>query len=108
MSAPFGSVVGSEEELRQLYRQPSELVKRKKVTRIDDTTRAFVEASPFCLLATADADGRCDVSPRGGPPGFVKVLDEGVSPSLTCPGTTCSHLARAGLPARPRRRAATT
>ena len=33
-------------------------------------------ASPFCLLATASADGQCDVSPKGGPPGFVKVLGE--------------------------------
>jgi PPOX class probable FMN-dependent enzyme len=46
------------------------------VARIDDVTRRFVEGSPFCLLATADADGNCDVSPRGGPPGFARVLDE--------------------------------
>ena len=38
--------------------------------------RRFIAGSPFCLLATADADGRCDVSPRGGPPGFVRTLDE--------------------------------
>ena len=78
LSAPaFSSVVSSEAELRQLYREPSKLVKGKKVQRLDDVTRAFIAASPFCLLATSDVDGRCDVSPKGGPSGFVKVLDEG-------------------------------
>jgi PPOX class probable FMN-dependent enzyme len=46
------------------------------VDRIDPSTAAFIATSPFCLLATADTDGRCDVSPRGGPPGFVRTLDE--------------------------------
>lgn len=76
MSGSFGHVVATEAQLRELYRRPSEGVKAKKVGRIDDTTRAYIASSPFCLLATADAEGRCDVSPRGGPPGFVKVLDE--------------------------------
>jgi len=38
--------------------------------------RAFIEAAPFVVLSTADADGRCDASPKGGPPGFVSVLDD--------------------------------
>ena len=74
--AAFTDVVGSAEELGALYRQPSKLVQAKKVRRLDEVTRAFVAASPFCLLSTADADGRCDVSPKGGPPGFVKVIDD--------------------------------
>ena len=37
---------------------------------------AFIAHSPFLLIATADADGRCDVSPKGDAPGFVQVLDE--------------------------------
>src|SRR5204863_4728334 len=77
LSSPaFSSVVSSETELRQLYREPSRLVKGKKVQRLDEVTRAFIAASPFCLLATSDSDGRCDVSPKGGPSGFVKVLDD--------------------------------
>jgi len=77
LSSPaFSSVVSSEAELRQLYREPSKLVKGKKVQRLDDVTRAFIAASPFCLLATSDGDGRCDVSPKGGPAGFVKALDD--------------------------------
>ena len=74
--APFPAVIGSETELRTLYRAPSALVEAKKVERIDPIARQFIEAAPFCLLATADSGGRCDVSPRGGPPGFARVLDE--------------------------------
>ncbi|HET6665398.1 MAG TPA: MSMEG_1061 family FMN-dependent PPOX-type flavoprotein [Acidimicrobiales bacterium] len=77
MATPFASTITTDAELRALYREPSPRVQAKKVNRIDATTRAFIEGSPFCLVATAGADGHCDVSPRGGPPGFVKVLDEG-------------------------------
>jgi uncharacterized protein len=64
------------EELESRYRPPSERVRTKKRDRLDDGTRAILAASPFVLLATADAGGRCDVSPRGGPAGFVKALGE--------------------------------
>lgn len=39
-------------------------------------TTSMLESSPFFLLATADAAGNCDVTPRGGPPGQIRVLDE--------------------------------
>ncbi|MPQ98082.1 pyridoxamine 5'-phosphate oxidase family protein [Modestobacter sp. I12A-02628] len=58
------------------YRPPSQLVQDKEIDRIDEHCRAFIELSPFATLATADADGWPDVSPRGGAPGFVRVLDE--------------------------------
>jgi hypothetical protein len=64
------------DDLLALYRSPVERVRTKKRDRLDDGLRAVLAASPFVLLATADADGRCDVSPRGGPPGFVKALDD--------------------------------
>jgi uncharacterized protein len=73
--AEFTATVSTHEALRALYREPSKVVQAKKVPRLDDTARAFIARSPFCLLATADAAGRCDVSPRGGPPGFVRTLD---------------------------------
>ena len=38
--------------------------------------REWLAASPFCLIATSSADGRCDVSPKGDPPGFTRVLDD--------------------------------
>ena len=44
---------------------------------IDEDCARFIAASPLAVLATADADGRCDASPRGGPPGFTSVLDPG-------------------------------
>jgi len=58
------------------YRAPSQLVQDKVIDRVDEHCRAFIGLSPFATLATADADGFPDVSPRGGDPGFVHVLDE--------------------------------
>lgn len=76
MDAPFGHVIASQDELRRHYRQPAARTQAKKVTSLDDTARSFIASSPFVLLGTAGPDGRSDVSPRGGPAGFVKVLDE--------------------------------
>ncbi len=69
-------VIADEAELRALIGEPSELVRSKLGHRLNELTRQFVERSPFLLLATSAADGSCDVSPRGDPPGFVRVLDE--------------------------------
>lgn len=74
--AAFDHVIVTDEQLRERYKHPHEGLLKKKVGRIDERTARYIAASPFVLLATADAEGRCDVSPRGGPPGFVKVLDE--------------------------------
>jgi PPOX class probable FMN-dependent enzyme len=62
--------------LRALYEQPSELVRRKEVDRLHDVARDFIARASLVFVATAGADGRCDVSPRGGPAGFATVLDE--------------------------------
>ncbi len=43
---------------------------------IDDLTRVWIERSPFITIATSSAEGRLDVSPKGDPAGFVKVVDE--------------------------------
>lgn len=69
-------VISDEAQLRERYRQPSERARDKVRDRIDEASARFIARSPFLVLATADALGRCDVSPRGGPPGFVAVLDE--------------------------------
>jgi len=58
------------------YRDPSRRVLDKVIHRIDEHCAAFVRLSPFAVLSTASPDGEPDVSPRGGDPGFVKVLDE--------------------------------
>jgi PPOX class probable FMN-dependent enzyme len=70
------TVIHDEAELRSLLGEPSDLVRAKVRDRLDHLTRQFVERSPFVLLATAAPDGTCDVSPRGDPPGFVRILDE--------------------------------
>ena len=46
------------------------------IDRLDRHCRDFISHAPFVLVATSAADGRCDVSPKGGPPGFVAILDE--------------------------------
>jgi PPOX class probable FMN-dependent enzyme len=68
--------IRSVEALRSLYREPSERAVRKQLDRLDSHCRRFVSLSPFLVIASADADGRVDASPRGGTPGFVKILDE--------------------------------
>ena len=70
------SVVRSDDQLAELYRAPSQLVASKKTALLDDASRGIVARSPFVLVGTDGADGGLDVSPRGGPPGFVRVLDE--------------------------------
>jgi uncharacterized protein len=68
--------VRSEEELRAIIGAPTEIVEAKLADRLNDLTRQFVERSPFVSVATASRDGGIDVSPRGDPPGFVRVLDD--------------------------------
>lgn len=72
----FTDVVTSEADLRTLYRQPGAGAVRKQIDRLDDNCQAFVAHSPLVLIATAGAGVGCDVSPKGGPPGFVAVLDD--------------------------------
>jgi uncharacterized protein len=73
----FGDVVASETELRAVIPAPRDGSPplRKQIDHLDDHCRDFIARSPLFMLATADDQGRCDVSPRGGPPGFVGVLD---------------------------------
>ncbi|MFD3583172.1 MSMEG_1061 family FMN-dependent PPOX-type flavoprotein [Streptomyces sp. NPDC058683] len=63
-------------EVRARLGEPEAMTKAKILDRIDDYFRIFIAHSPFLALATADAAGNADCSPRGDYPGFVKVLDE--------------------------------
>jgi PPOX class probable FMN-dependent enzyme len=72
----FTDVVASDDELASLYGPPVEAVTNKIIDRLDGHCREFIARAPFVLVATADEDGNCDVSPKGGAPGFVHVLDE--------------------------------
>jgi PPOX class probable FMN-dependent enzyme len=70
------SVVADAGELRRLVGSPVKRVAEKVRTKLEPVDREWLAGSPFCLVATAAADGTCDVSPKGDPPGFAHVLDE--------------------------------
>lgn len=72
----FNNKVGTIEELRTYYAQPGKVSIQKQRPALDQNSREFIAQSSFVLIATADAAGRCDVSPKGDKPGFVRVLDE--------------------------------
>ena len=63
-------------ELRAIVGEPSALVVSKITDRLNDLTRQFIERSPFVCVATKLPGGGIDVSPRGDPPSFVRILDE--------------------------------
>ena len=69
-------VIGDERELREVIGSPTPLVAGKIADRLNDLTRQFIERSPFVCVATASPGGGLDVSPRGDPPGFVRILDD--------------------------------
>jgi uncharacterized protein len=64
------------EQLREVYSAPAERSVLKEVDHLDHHCRTFIALSPFVLISSSDADGACDASPKGGPPGFVTVLDD--------------------------------
>jgi len=68
--------IREEGELREAIGQPSEAVLSKIADHLTPLTRRLIEASPFLCIATSSPDGRCDVSPRGDPAGFVRILDD--------------------------------
>ena len=67
--------IDSVEALRALYASPGPRAAMKALPALDRHGAAFIALSPFLVLATAGADGSLDASPRGGAPGFVKLLD---------------------------------
>jgi uncharacterized protein len=69
-------IIEDPQQLRDLYGSPSERSLKKQLNRLDQHCRAFIARSPFLVIASADASGRCDASPKGDAPGFVKVLDD--------------------------------
>lgn len=62
--------------LRQILGEPTPVVVSKIADRLNALTRQFIERSPFVCVATASPDAGLDVSPRGDPAGFVRILDE--------------------------------
>lgn len=75
-TADLGREIVALQELRELIGEPTEIVRRKQIDHLDEHCRRFIAHAPFLMLGTADATGRCDVSPRGDAAGFVRVLDD--------------------------------
>ncbi|MFE6194517.1 MSMEG_1061 family FMN-dependent PPOX-type flavoprotein [Streptomyces sp. NPDC057838] len=69
--------LSSRAELRELLGEPWPVVIEKVHDRLTEEDLGILARSPFCLLATSDAAGDCDVSPRGDAPGFTHVVDSG-------------------------------
>lgn len=63
-------------ELEEVVGAPLQRVLDKERPALHPLDREWLAASPFCLVATSDAEGRCDVSPKGDPAGFTHVLDD--------------------------------
>jgi PPOX class probable FMN-dependent enzyme len=68
-------IVTSDAELTAIYGDPLERSLTKEIDYISDHYRAFIEACPFVVVATSGAEGM-DCSPRGDPPGFIRVPDD--------------------------------
>jgi uncharacterized protein len=66
----------SVDELRSVYRPPAARSLDKEVDHLDGHCRDFIAHAPFVVMASASGEGAVDVSPKGGPPGFVAVLDD--------------------------------
>jgi uncharacterized protein len=64
------------EQLREVYGPPGDRSLRKELDHLDFHCREFIALCPFVLVASADAQGASDVSPKGGPAGFVRVIDD--------------------------------
>jgi predicted pyridoxine 5'-phosphate oxidase superfamily flavin-nucleotide-binding protein len=79
--------IDSLEKLRGVYAGPRNAAKLKCLDRLDEFSRLFIAWSPFFVLASSNAEGRCDASPRGDQPGFVEVVDDKTLQFPDRPGT---------------------
>jgi PPOX class probable FMN-dependent enzyme len=70
------AMIDTKEALRENYPEPKARALDKQLSKLDTHCRRFIGLSPFLVLATTGKDGRVDASPRGGAPGFVRVIDD--------------------------------
>ena len=70
------SRIAERQGLRDKLGEVGELAAGKTIRKIDKYARTYIERSPFLCIGTADGSGRADVSPRGDPPGFVRIVDD--------------------------------
>jgi PPOX class probable FMN-dependent enzyme len=69
-------MIKTEDTLREKYGAVNPLAKLKSRPAIDKHSRQFISMSPFVVVSTADTNGKADLSPRGDPPGFVRIVDD--------------------------------
>ncbi len=67
--------IETQSQLRELYNNPSGRASKKELPALEKHAINFIETSPFLVVSTFSKDGKADTSPRGGQPGFVKVLN---------------------------------
>jgi len=72
----FSETLTTRAQLRAVLAEPSDFVTNKEFVELDEFGRDFIARSPFALIASSDGAGSIDVSPKGDPPGFVRVLDD--------------------------------
>ena len=72
----FRQVLGDEDELRALFPPPTPRAVAKQIDHLDEHCRSYIAHATFVAVGTTNVDGTGDVSPKGGPPGFVRVLDD--------------------------------
>jgi predicted pyridoxine 5'-phosphate oxidase superfamily flavin-nucleotide-binding protein len=68
--------ITNDADLRAVIGSPNELVVSKISDRLNELTRQFIERSPFVCVATKMPNGGIDVSPRGDPAGFVRIIGD--------------------------------
>jgi uncharacterized protein len=61
---------------QEKFGKPSKGAATKVVSYMSEWVQTFIRHAPFAILTTSDAAGHCDASPKGGKPGFVKILSE--------------------------------
>jgi uncharacterized protein len=69
-------IINTESDVRRILGEPTQSQQTKCIDHIDKHCRAWIERCPFIVVCSADASGTMDVSPKGDPPGFVRVLDD--------------------------------
>ena len=68
--------VAFENRFTKTFGAPLERIRTKVKDHLPEPIKAFIAESPFLVMATSDSQGHCDASPKGGQPGFVRILDD--------------------------------
>ena len=70
------AVPSNAQDLADRFGAPDQLAEQHKLAYIDEAAAGFLKQCPFVIVSTADAQGRCDASPKGDPPGFIQIGDK--------------------------------